>query len=132
MTDDAAVVPTRRPLPGTGRLGVASAYFTVMWVVGGVASVQVTRDVASSLLHGDPTLMKRNAASGIFALIGMTVSAFATSRLLDRRSRLGALTALIWFALDAASYLAGARGPSSPGFSLLGILVVGSVWRHLE
>src|SRR3954471_24342400 len=120
MSDDAAVVPGRRPLPGTGRLGVASAYFTVMWAVGGYATVVATFFTARALLQGDPTLMRRNAASGMFALIGMTASAFATSRLLDRRSRLGALTALIWFALDTASYLAGARAPSSPGFSLLG------------
>ena len=119
------------PRPGTGRLGVVSAYFQLAGLGGAIATVGMTAALLVPWLHWRTT-----PATPLLVLGGaflMTVGFFRTSQLLEQRRREGALLAAFCFAGPLAGYLTG----SAPSLATLivsgaGLALVASVWRHLE
>ena len=135
MTNDQRNVAThRRPAlapPGTGRLGVVSAYFRFA----GFAGVLGTVVIASSLLL--PRFpVKTTPSNALLALGGavlMTFGFFHTSRLLDQRRKTGANIAALCFAGPLVGYLTGAApSVSTLAIAGAGLALVASVWRHLD
>jgi hypothetical protein len=117
--------------PGTGRLGVVSAYFQAAGIAGALG---VTAIAASIVLPQFPA--RTTPANAFVALAGaalMTFGFFRTSRLLKKRRKVGALFAALCFAMPLVGYVSGA----APSLGTLiiagaGLSLVGSVWRHLE
>ena len=119
------------PPAGTARLGIASAYFTLI----GSASAVITVGIAAAVLV--PHLAIRTVpANPYVALIGalsLTFGCFRTSRLLDRRRREGLSSAMVFLAAPLVGYATGAS-PSLPvaGAALAGLGLLASIWRHLD
>src|SRR4051812_25731913 len=120
-----------RPLPGTGRLGVVSAYFALY----GLASAAVTIGVATAVFiprlgwHITPS----NAWIAIPAAALMTLGFLRTTRLLRQRRRAGAQLAAVCLAASlAASIYSRDSNWISLGPPLLGLALLASAWRHLE
>lgn len=119
------------PRPGTGRLGVVSAYFLLAGLGGAIASAGIATALLVPHLHWRTT-----PGRPLLALAGavlMTVGFFRTSQLLEQRRKDGALLAAFCFAAPLAGYLTG----SAPSLATLviagaGLTLVASVWRHLE
>jgi len=123
--------PPARPPTGTGRLGVASAYFTLV----GVAATVMTAGIAVAILV--PRLGMRTVPENpLIAFAGVFSLAYGcrrTSRLLDRRCKEGVATGMIFLAAPLGGYLTGTP-PSRLmlGATLIGLGILGSVWRHLD
>lgn len=119
------------PRPGTGRLGVASAYFLLAGLGAGLASAGIATALLVPQSHWRTT-----PGRPLLALAGavlMTVGFFRTSQLLEQRRKEGALLAAFCFAGPLAGYMTG----SAPSLATLvvsgaGLALVASVWRHLE
>ena len=121
-----AIIP-----PGTGRLGVVSAYFQLAGVAGAIGVVVIT---SSLFVSGFPVrTTPSSAAVSLFGAVLMTVGFFRTSRLLDQRRKAGAHLAALCFIGPLVGYLTG----SAPSLGTLivagaGLALVASVWRHLD
>ena len=129
-----SVSPTdpARPLPATGRLGFVSAYFHLF----GIAAVLATGSIAAGIVFPSYLEWKTEPTNKFVALAGavmLTFGFFRTSWLLDRRRKAGASLALLCFALPLSAYLTGAVASRlSIGIAGCGVILVASVWRHLE
>ena len=120
-----------RPPPGTGRLGVVSAYFTLA----GLASAAVTAAIVTATLFprlgwqitpGNPWLAIPGGALLTFGFL-------RTNRLLRRRQRVGAHLAVVCLGTSvAAAVYSRDIGWFTLGLPLLGLGLLASVWRHLE
>jgi len=129
-----SVSPTNpeRPLPATGRLGVVSAYFHVV----GITAALATGSIAAGIVV--PRYVKwgiepANKFVVLACAVMLTFGLFRTSWLLDRRRKAGARLALLCFALTLTGYLTGAvANRLSIGIAGCGVILVASVWRHLE
>jgi hypothetical protein len=123
--------PRSRPLPGTGRLGVVSAYFTLY----GLASAAITVGIAAAVLV--PGLGWRIVpANPWIAVPGSALLTFGfwrTMRLLRERKKDGAVLAAMCLASStAASLYARETGWLTLGIPFVGLGLLVSVWRHLE
>lgn len=116
--------------PGTGRLGVVSAYFQVAGFAGVLGMTAVAASIALPRFPGHLTPSDAMIALGGWGL--MTFGFFRTSRLLEQRRKAGALFAVGCFAAPLVGYLTGAA-PSVGTLIIagVGLALVGSVWRHL-
>lgn len=119
-----------RPPASGGRLGLASAYFTLTCALGACAITGIAIMALGSALRGSFRAATPPVTS-VLALAGLTTTAFLTSRLLLRRSRLGALTAVLWVFIEAAGSFVDATSPLTLSLSVIGLGVVGSVWQLL-
>jgi hypothetical protein len=131
MNDTESLDSLSRPLPGTGRLGVVSAYFTLY----GLASAAVTIGVVAAVFlprlgwHITPS----NPWIAIPGAALMTFGFFRTTRLLRQRRRAGATLAAVCVAASlAASFYTRDVSWISLGAPLLGLGLLASAWRHLE
>ena len=119
------------PQPGTGRLGLVSAYFLLAGLGGAILSAGITAALLVPPLHWRTT-----PARPLLALAGavvMSVGFFRTSQLLEQRRKEGALLAAFCFAAPLAGYLTGSvPSLATLGIAGAGLALVGSVWRHLE
>lgn len=120
-----------RPLPGTGRLGIVTAYFAVT----GVASAAVTVGIGAAAVARSLgwRITPPNPVVAFLGGVLLTVGLIRTSYLLQRRRKEGAeLAALCLVGSVAASF--GARGVEwlALGIPLLGLGLLASVWRYLE
>ena len=120
-----------RPLPGTGRLGIVSAYFGLYGLVGAVATVAIA--VGTFV----PALGWRVTPSNQFAaLAGIGVLTFGflrTYRLLQERRRSGALLAALCLAGSVVTDLATGRHDWTVfALPVVGIALLASVWRHVD
>ena len=119
------------PKPGTGRLGVVSAYFQLAGITGVTAIAAITAALVIPRLHPRTT-----TSHPLLALVGavlMTAGFFRTSHLLDHRRKSGAHLAALCFAGPLAGYLTGSA-PSLATFIVAGagLALVASVWRYLD
>ena len=120
-----------RPLPGTGRLGVVTAYFAVTGVAS--AAVTVGIGVAAVARNLGWRITPPNSLGAIVGGVLLTVGLIRTSYLLQRRRKEGAeFAALCLVCSVAASF--GIRGVEwlPPVVALLGLGLLASVWRYLE
>jgi len=120
-----------RVLPGTGRLGLVSAYFMLL----GLASAAGTAGVVTAVLI--PRLGWHISPSNPWIAIPygclLTFGFLRTARLLRRRKRAGAELAVACLATSlAASVYARDIGWVALGLPLLGLGLLASVWRRLE
>ena len=115
--------------PGTGRLGLVSAYFQLS----GFAGALGTAAIAVSLLLPPMQTSPLNALVALGGATLMTFGFFHTSRLLDQRRKAGAKLAAVCFAGPLVAYLTGAI-PSLSTLTIagVGLALVVSVWRHLD
>jgi hypothetical protein len=125
-----AIPKTERtvPAPGTARLGVASAFFTVFGVAAAIVAVFIARAILTPPISLDTTPLAALAGA-----LSLAFGSLRTSRLLDRRRREGVATAIIFLVAPLCGYFTG----KPPALGLVGAVVAGlavlaSVWRHLE
>jgi hypothetical protein len=132
MIDESGVSRTdRRPLPGTGRLGMVSAYFKVTAVAGAL----VTAGIAAAALIPRLGLATtpRNPWIALLAGATLTASSFLTGRLLDDRRRAGAFAAGLTFVALLVPFATHAHaGTWGVALAGVGLVLVASVWRHLD
>ena len=117
--------------PGSGRLGIVSAYFKLSGVAGVLGTAAITAQLLAPDLRVQTTPL--NPFAALVVAILMTVGFFRTSRLLDQRQKSGAYLATLCFIGPLIGYLTG----SAPSLATLviagtGLALVASVWRHLE
>lgn len=117
--------------PGTGRLSVVSGYFLLVSALG--AFVAAATAVALVLPGRGWTLVPLlPPAIAIPAAMLVSIASFQTGRLLDRHRRSGAILAIGWFTLQLGGYAAQVNGLLSLVVSIVGLVVMASVWRHLR
>ena len=120
-----------RPLPGTGRLGVVSAYFTVYGVVSGAVAAGMIAAILFPRLGWHITPSNPWLAIPVAALL--TFGFLRTTRLLRQRKKTGAYLAATCLASSlVASIQAREFGWIAFGLPLVGLGLLASVWRHLE
>jgi hypothetical protein len=123
--------PRTRPLPGTGRLGIVAAYFGLY----GLAAAGITLDMARVILIPPvswPTTPVK-ALLTFAAAVALTFGFFRTYHLLRRRRRTGASLAALCLAGSLATSLSpGSFNAWALGVPVLGLVLLGTVWRHLE
>jgi hypothetical protein len=121
-----------RPLTATGRLGFVSAYFHLLGITGTLATGMIASAIVFPLY-----LQWRTAPPNKFVVLAsaamLTFGLFRTSWLLDRRRKAGASLAFLFFGVTLAAYPIGAvTSRLSIGIAGFGVILVASVWRHLE
>jgi hypothetical protein len=125
---DIAQTGRTAPAAGTGRLGVASAVFTVLGVASAIVSVSIARSVLTP-----PVALDSRLIAALAGALSLAFGCLRTSRLLDRRSREGVATAIIFLSAPLCAYFTGtAPRPGIVAAAVAGLVVVASVWRHLE
>lgn len=131
-TTPRAPTPRSRPELGTGRLGVISSYFQLSGI--GAAITTLPLAVATFLPRALPSVPGRP----VVPLIGCALLAFGffrTSHLLDQRRRSGAQLATLCFLATLGGFFTKSLGWTALldlGASAVGLLLVASVWRHLD
>ena len=121
-----------RPKFVVGRLGVISGYFQLS----GIGAALQTLPLAVATFF--PRVLPSPSPRPIVPLIGCAILAFGffrTSHLLDQRRRSGAQLAALCFLASLAGLFTNATGWMTRvgiGVSVLGLVLVASVWKHLE
>ncbi len=130
--DSVSPADSERPLPATGRLGFVSAYFHLV----GISAAVATGSIAAGVVLPRYALWGTEPANKFVVLACaamLTFGFFRTSWLLDRRRKSGASLALLCFAVPLSAYLTGAVASRlSIGIAGCGVVLLASVWRHLE
>ena len=120
-----------RPLPGTGRLGMVTAWFKLT----GVAAAFVTAGIAVTAFVPSLgwTTTPRNPWVALLGGVVLTTSSFITARLLDQRRKTGALAAGFSFlALLIPLFSNAPVGTLGCAAAGIGLILLASVWRHLD
>lgn len=116
-------------LPGTGRLGLVSAYFAIAAVLAGYGSALF----AVALRYPTPGMnLSPHRVAGLVGGLLLTIGYVRIGRLLIARRKSGAQLAVGCFVFHLASYLSGTANLFAVVFALVGLVLVASVWRHLE
>ena len=128
---EASPTVASRPLPGTGRLGGVSAYFTVYGLLSGVVTAGMIAAILFPRLGWQVTPSNPWLAIPLGALL--TFGFLRTTRLLRQRKKTGAHLAATCLASSLVASIQGSEfGWIAFGLPLLGLGFLASVWRHLE
>jgi hypothetical protein len=118
------------PMIGTGRLRIASTYFTL---VGATAAVGSAGIIAAIVVPRLAVHIPANPYVALASALSLAIGSWRTSRLLDQRRKEGLVSAMIFLAAPLAGFVAGAA-PGLPlvSVSLAGLGLLASVWPHLH
>ena len=130
MTSREVPTATREPpLPGTGRLGVVAAYFTLAGLGTGVMTLFAAKALLITAWHGE--FAADSARVALFGAV-LTFGYLRTDRLLSQRQKLGGYAALVCLGGTVVSGFLSGGSTFLPGVALAGLGLLSTVWRHLE
>jgi hypothetical protein len=124
--------PSERPGPGDTRIRWVAGYFRLLTVGCGFLSIMMT--VALTTASGRASITPKGhpfLATGMAILF--TIGFAHTARLISAGSRRGGFLAIGLFATDLIWTVAnGPFRPFSLAISVVGLAVLGSVWKYLD